>query len=280
MPNLDQMFSVSMDTSKLNVVLNDLRTALIGQGKDISTILQDEHRRLTRTIVNFTPPLPSRGARQIGEKAVATDLHALISEAGPELIDSIGSKHGLRNISAWHTSKGGKQLQILWDNLVLNTSQLPELHASYRNKRGRVPRGRNLGGGIWSSRIVVEKGQREPYVKQVQEHVGRWKAKWAFGAAMLGDRYPAWIARHFGYVSKSAVFQHNKSEETPSITFGGSGPNFAQDKPKINAAIKFRVKAIMNRIKIVVSGYAKDVANNVRVNTQAHKQNEPSEDVN
>jgi hypothetical protein len=235
---------------------------------------------LTRTIVNFTPPIPSVGARQIGENAVKNDLNSLISEAGPQLLDSIGSQYGLKDIDAWHTSQSGNRLHLLWDNLVVNPARLPELHNQYRNRRGRIPRDPNLGSGIWSSRIVVEKGQRAEYIAQVQSHVGRWKAKWAYGAAQLGDRYPAWIARHFGYVANKATFRPELTGDKPTITFGGSGPNFAQDKGKIQAAIKFRVKAITNRIKIVVSGYAKEVAQGVRVTTQAHKHNQPVEEIN
>jgi hypothetical protein len=274
------MFPVEIDTRKLNEVLHDLREALIGQGKDVSTILQDEHRRLTRTIVNFTPPIPSKGAQTIGEKAVRNDLKALISEAGPGLIDSIGAQYGLKDIDAWRTQKGGKTMRLLWDNLALNPAMLPELHNQYRNHLGRIPKMPNLGSGVWSSRIVVEKGRRDTYIAQVQSHVGRWKAKWAYGAAQLGDRYPAWITRHFGHIASKATFRPELTGDKPTITFGGSGPNFAQDKGKIQGAIKFRVKAITNRIKIVASGYAKEVAQGVRITTQAHKHNQPVEEIN
>src|SRR5947207_7817995 len=110
----DQIISVDVDTSRLNVVLSDLQKALIGQGKDVSTILKDEQRLLTRTIVNFTPPIPAKQARQRGELAVQKDLFSLISEADTRLIDRIGSKYGLKDIDAWRTTPGGKQ-HLIWE---------------------------------------------------------------------------------------------------------------------------------------------------------------------
>lgn len=280
MPTSDKMVPVEIDTSKLNVVLNDLREAMIGNGEDVSKLLQQEHKLLTRTIVNFTPPLPATGAKQIGEKAVKRDLHSLISEAPADLIDEIGSEHGLTNIDTYRTLKV-KNVHLLWDRIVPNPQMLPEIHNRYRNKRGRIPIVPGFGGGVWRSRVVVEKGQREPYVKQVQSHVGRWKAKWAFAAAQLGDKYPSWIARHFGDIASKARFQHQLKGVTPFILFGGSGPNFAQNKSKINAAVKFRVMVLKRRIKLVISNYAKQIANNIRVSSQAHKiGNEPPEEVN
>src|SRR6266550_3819306 len=131
MPSSDQMISVDVDTSRLSTVLFGLETALLGQGKDVSTILVDEQRLLTRTIVNFTPPLPAKQARQRGELAVQKDLNSLISEARPELIDSIRSKYGLKDIDTYRTTPGGR-LHILWENLNPSGSNLAELHNSYR----------------------------------------------------------------------------------------------------------------------------------------------------
>lgn len=275
----DQTFTVEIDTSRLNQVLDGLRSALIGKGKDVSTILVDEHRRLTRTIVNFTPPLPKANAKWIGEQAVRRDLEGLISETSFRMIDSVGSEKGLKNIDTYRMI-GGQRKHLLWDRIVVNPAELAELHPQYRNARGRVPRERSLGENVWNARIMVERGNRAPYIKAVQSRVGRWKAKWAYAAAQLGDRYPAWISRHFGYASSRATFVVNEGENC-SITFGGRGPGFARDKTKIKAAVNFRVKVILRRIKLVISGYAKEIAQGMKVSTQAHRQQaEPLEDVN
>ncbi len=126
------MLTADIDTTRFNDVMGSLHDALIGQGKDVSTLLKDEHKRLTRTIINFTPPIPATGAKQRGELAVKKDLYSLISEAGPELIDRVGSKHGLQNIDDWTSGVGGKT-HILWDHLDPNGTNLTELHNLYRD---------------------------------------------------------------------------------------------------------------------------------------------------
>ena len=274
----DQIISVDVDTSRLNVVLTGLREALIGQDKDVSRILVDEQRLLTRTIVNFTPPIPSKQARQRGELAVQKDLFSLISEADPRLIDRVGAKYGLKDIDTWRTTPGGRQ-HLLWENLNPSGSNLDALHNSYRYPgTGRPKRMKGSNPAEWRARIVVAKGVRQLYVDKVKSHVGRWKAKWAYAAAKLGDKYPNWISRHFSYVSSNTVFQSDLQNENPFILFGGRGSNFAQNKAQIQGAVRFRVQTILKRIKLVVSGYAKDVAQGIRVQTQAHKHKAEAEE--
>jgi len=191
--------TVTIDASGFNRVMLGLYDAMLGQGKDIANLLKDQHRLLTKTIVNFTPPLPARGAQQTGKDAVKRDLYALISEAAPPLLDRVGSKYGLHDIDAWRTSKTKGRQHLLWENIDPTGANLPALHNQFRNPRtGRpypVPR---PAENEWRSRIVVPIGTREGYVAQIQAHVGRWKARWAFAAAQLGAKFPSWISRHFG----------------------------------------------------------------------------------
>ncbi len=282
MPNPDQIIHVEVDSDGLNRVLGDLREALLGQGKDVSTILVSEHRALIRTICNFTPPMPRSQAKQRGEAAVIMDIRSLIKEAGPQFLDEIGSEYGLKDINAHRTRKDGTELHLLWDNIILNPANIPDVHNRYRNRRGRIPKENNFGQGVWNARIVVEKGQRSAYIKQVQSHVGRWKARWAYCGAKLGDnRYPNWITRHFGYVSGNATLQSQLNGDAGEmfIQSGGRGPNFAENTDKIYSAMTMRVNAIKRRIKLIVSGYAKDVAQGLKVRAKARIEDAQMEEV-
>ncbi len=269
------MITVDVDTTKLNEALATLSVVL---GKDMVTILKEEHLRLTKTIINFTPPTPKTGAKQIGEFAIKKDLYSLISEASPELIDRVGSKHGLRNIDDWGTAANGDRYRILWENLDPTGTRLADLHNQYRNPRTGRPRRRKSVDGEWRARIVVEKGQREPYIKLVQANVGRWKAKWAYGAAQLGGRFPAWITRHFGYVANRSLFRFDLSSENPYIAFGGSGSNFRKNIAAIKGAITFRKDAIMRRAGLAIRNYSKDWASGMKAQTAAHKSRAESEE--
>ncbi len=241
---------------------------MVGQGEDVSNILIDQHRLLTKTVVNFTPPslLNAGGGahgqdRKRGEDAVQRDLYALISEARPQLLDRIGSQFGLRNIDTYITTRNKEKIHLLWENIDPSGSRLKELHNRYRNPRtGRPWRQAPSAKGEWKSRIVVTAGTRAAYVKEAQSHVGRWKAKWALAAVRLGwDKCPGWISRHFG--QDGAVFSADlKNPGEPFILFGCIGPNARKNIDSIKAAVQTRTKAMALRAQLVCSAYAKDVA--------------------
>lgn len=268
------MTSVTIDDTRLNAAMDGLYNALVGDGKDVTNLLVSEHRKLARTIANFTPPSPPvSGSRQRGEEAVKADLYSLISEATPELLDKVSASYGVKDISGTYvTTKDIGRTELVWDNIVRDVSQLPEIHNTYRDTKGRVPRRKSVQGQ-WRARVIVPIGMREEYVRQVQAHVGRWKAKWAVSAFLLGDtKWPKWISQHFDYVKSHVTFEPHLGGDTSQwITFGGRGPNFRANVHHIQGAVKLRVRAIRDRIKIIISGYAKDVAQGVRARTRAHE---------
>jgi hypothetical protein len=261
---------MALTSERLTEAMESLREAMIGAGKDCANILRDEHKMLTRTIVNFTAPTPAAGAKQLGEQAVARDITKLVSEASPELVDKVGSKYGIQDVHAFVTKQDGSKLEILWQHLDPTGARLSEYHQMYRDSRGRV-RNYKPAPGVWDSRVVVPKGVRDPYIKLVQQRVGRWKAKWAYAAAQLGDRYPGWITRHFPKVSGDSFYEANLEGENPSITFGGRGPNFRRNLSNIQGAVKFRAKAILRRAHLMVNGYRQDIARGMRAQANAHK---------
>src|SRR3954466_11796173 len=108
------MITAEVDSSRAVGALESLSDAL---GVDASVLVRDETRRLCRTITNFVPPLKSRhGSPQAtGQHAVERELKNLFSEASPHLIDEIGSKYGIRDIStAYVTEKTGTHLNLEW----------------------------------------------------------------------------------------------------------------------------------------------------------------------
>lgn len=266
---------------KLAEAIGSLRKALMDEGKDCANLLRDEHRRLARQIVNFTPPFGKGGARQVGELAVKKDLYSLISEANYDFLDKVSSEHGIQNVDALVPGARGTLKHLMWDHVVTNEAMLEMYHQQYRNARGRVPRGRNFNPQVWSSRIVVPKGMRDPYVAKIQARVGIWKAKWAKGAVDLGDKFPSWITRHFAYIGKDSFLSFDfTNPDAQFVMFGGRGPDFRRDVQKITAALKSRTSAIARRVKLIVSGYSKDLSQKMKARSHAKEtDNEPYEDV-
>ncbi len=271
------MISAELNAAAWHHALDGLVEAL---GGDATDILLQEHAQLTRTIVNFTPPPIGQGSpKALGENAITKDLMRLVSEAKPDLIDSIGSKYGITDVKAFITGNTGNKIGIDWANLDATGDRLPEYHDRYRDQMGRIP---SLKGsdGVWKSRVVAPVGKRDEYTQQVWQHVGRWKAKWAYAAATKGAAFPAWITRHFGSLNGKAIadFQLDNTQ-TPSITFGCIGPSARRTLPKIRDALRTRLKAMTKRAKLILSGYSKDIAAGMRPRRHADENVQPVEAV-
>jgi hypothetical protein len=245
--------------------------------KDAAAVVQDEHRLLTKTIVNFTPPTPALGmsARKAGENAIKRELASFFSEADASLIDTIGSEHGLTGINTYITQKDGQKLQLLWNRIDPLGEGMEAQHKAIRNNRGKIPPSRKSGqgSGKWSARVIVPRGTLAAYTAKIQARVGRWKASWAQGLARTGVNFPAWISRHFGTVNEESVFDLSKMNDPvrPSITFGSNSPGNNRIRSLVQNAVNLRAKAVLRKIKLIISGYSKDVASGIRATSQAHK---------
>lgn len=248
-----------IDTKILSDKLASLHDALLGAGKDASNVVRDEGRRLTRTIVNFIPPIKSRfgNAKQSGEAAISRELSNLFSEAQPELIQRVTKDHGASNVHSFITDKNGGKTEILWDN-VITPDQMPAFHKKNQNNRGKVPLVRN-GFPVWTARVIVPQGTLKPYIKAVQKNVGYGKGSMAKAGIAMGDKYPAWIADKTGNNPNAIVDVSMLADVSkPSVTFGTRTPGINRLGPRIQAAVKMRARAVGRRIKLLIEGYKGD----------------------
>lgn len=276
-------FQGTIDTSRAEAALWSLREAMVGKGQDAANLLRDETKLLVRTITNFVPPPRAAGnPRQVGEHAVEVSLKNLISEATPVLIDQVGAMFGLRDITtAWVTEQNKEHLNLQWANLDPTGNRLPELHKAYRDRRTGRTRMEKEVRGVWAARIVVPLGTREPYIKAVKARVGRMKATWALIGSKLGDSFPQWISRHFGAVSGYAIADtsHLNDPEKPYVIFGSRAPGNFRLRPAIKDALRFRIRAMARKAKLILSDYRADVAAGIKAQAAAHKHPQSGEAV-
>lgn len=259
---------IHVDTTRLNQVLLDLQEALgtAGQPADLSDIVRDETRRLAEAIVRITPPK----SRKLGMDRIEKDLKSIFSEADIETIDEIGSEHGLTNIDTWIGKK--EKIHLKWGRIDPTGARIKENHRESM-KTGRVL-GRVLKEkeGIWRAKYIIPRGMRSPYVKQVQKHVGRWKATWAKVAVDLGSKVVSWIGDHIAGNPKAISDTKGLMDGSfPKVTFGSRAPGVRRQEALIKDALRIRQEAIRKRIKIILSGYAKDVWHGVRAQSRAKR---------
>lgn len=278
------MITATIDTSALQGRLAAISDALVGQGKDASQVLCQEARLLTKTIVNFIPPIRSKWgpAKTSGEMAIRRELSNLFSEAEPKLLDEIGSRFGVKNIQTDITTASGRKQQLNWGTIDPEASRLSQWHKQNRGPRGKIKMMRKGFPNYWNARVVIPAGTKEPYIKEVQQRVGRGKASMAKGAAGLGEKFPSWISRHFGTVSDIAIADISQAQNPtqPSVTFGSRAPGIDRLKSRIQAAVRFREKVLVKRLKLIISGYSADFAKSIRANSRAARTpTEPGETV-
>jgi len=122
----------------------------------------------------------------------------------------------------------------------------------------------------WKALVVVDAASRDAYLRRIQGHVGRWKATWAATVAALGGRVPQWISRHFGDISgHTGLDLSGLSGESKTLSFYSAAPGNNRIEQRVRDAIRSRMRSLSRRIKLVVSGYNKDLAQGMRPRTHA-----------
>lgn len=270
------MITATIDSTRHNVAMDSLFNAMCATGGDAAKLVEQETRLLSKTIVNFTPPIKSKwgNPKTSGEMAIKAELYSLFSEAEPRLIDEVGSKHGTKDINAFITNANGEKVNLQWANLDPLGSRMDEYHEKFQNRRGKVPRTKASGSGVWKARVVVPKGSRDPYIKKLQARVGRARASFAQTAARLGATFPSWISRHFGApISDIAIMELSglQNPVSPSVVFGSRAPGIDRVRDRVQAAVNFRAKVIVRKVKLILSGYNKDIAAGIKAQSQAYK---------
>jgi hypothetical protein len=272
---------IEIDTSKLNDMIAQLQDALGHAGKpaDLSDIVRDETRRLAEGIVRITPPYD----RAEGEAAIENEINSLFSEASPDLIRGItegfsrrvNRKRVTTNVDTEITKKDGTKLRLKWDNVLKSAprTKMQEIHYLAKNARGKVYMRRLNEAGVWKARNVVPHGASKRYIKYVKKHVGRWKASWSKVIVKLGGKRPThWIARHIdNHPHAVADTEGLMNGSFPKVTFGSRSPGVGRQRSIVQNAVRIRGEAMAKRIKLILSGYSRDLSKNMRIQARAKR---------
>lgn len=265
--------SVTINDFKGQVLLNDLRQALIGANRmgDAATVLEDEFRLLMKQIITLTPPHGlGQAAREQGEGAVTRDLTKLFTPIDAEMVNVISSKFGAVGVDHWITGKKGNKLHLLWDKIDATGQGVNAFHLTHRDARGRVRGVKRKIKGAWTAAYVISNDVFLAYLNKTLSHVGRRKAGWAESFQIVGGRVQRWISRHLGG-HNGRVINNLSSKSNPSITAYNSSPGILGDERIVRDSTRVRREAMTKKIELILSGYSKDVANGIRISNKARK---------
>mgnify|MGYP001617669579 FL=1 len=284
------MITAEIDTSGLTVRLNELQAALIGQGQsgDMRVILKDEARFAVGTLIRDTPPQTLNQGRTavrrdlgklfrapIGKSkmmAPGGDLMARAEEytsEGPMALFNRADAGGRRKrpidylleyMQAGNVAAIGnmfKRMGILGEPRNMTLLDMAAHHRSHRHSRGRVGRVPRTG-------ILMPLRGLGKYIALTMKRVGRMKAGWAPAMLSLGGKLPSWVRNHATTNPPGYVIDQMASANNPSITVANNadGININVGK-RVRGVLRERERAIRLKIELVVSGYARDVANGI-----------------
>lgn len=267
---------LTMDDSKFQRRLDELHAALVGAGKDgdAATIIEDEARKFLQTVINVTPP---RSQAQ-GEAAVQSDVKAIFFPARFEFLDHIQHAFGDGVVRQWLTNANDEKYLLDWQNVKIspNGEGMSEYHELQRNpETGRVLKHgdkENRAQGLWMARdaMAVSYDAFKFFLLKEKSRVGMEKSGWAPAYEAVGGKLPEWIERHEGR-NLGGVENNLNRVGSPMIRVFNHAPGITAQFRILRAAFKTRRSAIEKRIRLIVSGYAKDIAAGIQVGKKARQ---------
>lgn len=251
----------AFDTTKLNSRIEELHDALIGsgQGGDAATIFEDESRRFLQQVIRLTPPK----SKAQGEAAIARDLIKVFTPVNEEMLNMIGSEHGLSAVDVWISSAGDERKELDWRKIDPNGEGMADFHNRNRDRRGRTYNLKKQRSDKWYAPYVVSFEDFAKYKAKIYSYVGRRKAAWGKSFIGLGGKLPSWIDRHTPRAK--GEFHNARDLERPSITMINRAPGITDDLRIVQSALRVRYEAIGKRLRLVISGYSKDVAQGIKI---------------
>jgi hypothetical protein len=257
----------SMDTSELNRTLADLA---IAAGKDADTIVRVESRLFAEQAMRRTPP-KTQGQ---GRKAVERDIKKIIAGAPESLIRHAMNENGGSGDNIKLFTGDTEEPSIEWHRAQLTDDRLEEYHNSQRDRRGRIQsRARTTGGGRWieNKRVVVPERVRARYIKRKQQNVGRLKAGWIPAVRQFQGKVPKWVSRRHEAGARGTSQLRGAGTNAVTAIMTNSARGASELNQFMRDVLRIRLSAIKRKIRLINSGYAKDIAIGMRVRSRARR---------
>jgi hypothetical protein len=265
---MSQVITSQVDASKMKLLMADLQQVLIkSNNSDASEVVGDESRRLALECYRMAPPKSQAALNKSIEKSVKSFFQ-------PQFKKTLLKKKQGKGDLQWLVA-GPKFLLGIQpaNNLTTGGVDALRLHRKLRGRKVNFGKARTELGIVKHSRqrafrinrLLIPRKDYAALVKNLKSRAGRFKASWAETASLLGEtKFPGWVTRHFP-TPKSIHQLEQLRSDNPTVTFGSRAPGVRHQTAKVHAAMQRRIHAIKARIKHILRGYKKDVANRQRL---------------
>lgn len=273
----DEVLSFSVNSVRHGQQIAALHDAFIGTGNpgDAATVTHSESRLLCKQVMNLTPtPGLGQDAKKRGEDRVKSDLMKLFTPIDAEFLNMVGSEFGLTGIDTWLTHPSGKHFELQWDRLDPSGNGMAAFHRANQDRRGRTTRRKKAVKGKWKAAYVVSFQDFGAYLKRIQARVGWRKSAWAKHLIALGGKVPKWIERHVATQPSQTTI--GLEGNYPVVRMVSRAPGITDDERIVESAMRIRSKAMARRVKLILSGYAKDVKAGMIIGRKEHRMTDES----
>ena len=261
--------TIEIDTSRISYWVRALSNLQKG---DFREELRRAGKLLASDIINITPPTAQAGGgtqaqtRKIGENAVERDIRKIFLERQSVAFAGQGKdKRQGRNI---------KRLQELWrrGEYELLKAILPkthwihklefidapraELHAKFRDRRGRVSAGFITNSHSRTRYVVTDKGALKAYIKKKQAMVGFMRGGWARSLSEFGGSPNAWVARH-AHAGSFAEISTQSEVRFSLINRSGTMAGAERDMRILQNAVAHREKMMAKNFEALAAYWAR-----------------------
>lgn len=279
------MIAASIDTRGLQFVINGMQNALLGTGGDCSTILKDESRLLALEISKRMGPKDRSKTNARIDKSVRSVFLGLDADTD---FEGHSGKEGNSGVK-WYSSDKDFLFGVARDSDMRHADPQTMANIYYHaktvaGKKRIVVDFKNPHQHqriSISTRIITSKSVLRKTITIVQKSVGKLKASW-FADAMKIDPQaslvpPNWIAQHIrgNETTKSITdLSAANSPDSPAIGFGSRAAGVKSFERPIQYAVSLRREKVSARLRLVLSGYSKDVAAGIRPHHHAKESHE------
>lgn len=232
---------------------------------DAQTLIKDEARLFLKQAIGLTPPK----TRAQGEQAIRDDINRVLTGANEDFL--LYEFANQASVDQWFTNRKGEKVHAQFDHLDINGRGAKSWHERNRNARGRIPSGMKSGskqGENWKASYVVSYAAKAAEIARSIAKVGIRKSGWAASYIFVGGKtLPDWVKRHM-YRNAGDV-QGNLDSQSPWLLMSSHAPGCLGDERILTNTFRARGEAIGKRIRLIVSGYSKDVQQKIKIQKHA-----------
>lgn len=253
--------TVTVDASIFNRMVSRIASA---SRRDIQSVLRQQSALFIKEAIKRTPPQTVSKTRDSIQKRV----DGTVEKAGETADKFKGLKQGASGIT-WY-GVNGKFLFGVEAERDFRKKGNEEAYKGFKelDRKGRRIvsfRGRKGTQRVkLSGRILLKKSQLTYIANRIKKHIGRLKAGWlpaADGLKVVG--IPASVSRHRAG-AKGAFIDASGSTQSPHIDITNFANGIAKARGIINQTMSVRLEAMANNLRLIVSGYDKDVKRGIQ----------------